>query len=282
LGTEQLNLIDGYLLPTTTNDIDLGSNTYRFNNFYPTTIYQSDSQIHYLGTANDATITFDGNSLNIVANVTTATDDLELTGRQIRIFGNLNVYDIEDLYSHSGDLRFDRKFSNQPHETTFVLFDGEHYFYVDTSGYDYCRYVLQIDGFDIISNPLEVKSRVGYLAEQNPLYDDMYVKEYLGFAASVYKIKNPVSRVKEMIDLTGLQIEQNKKIGQLSKGYRQRVGLAQAMIHNPSVLILDEPTSGLDPNQIIEIREVIRQLGEDKTILFSSHILQEPRHQGVS
>jgi ABC-2 type transport system ATP-binding protein len=132
-----------------------------------------------------------------------------------------------------------------------------------------------VNGLDVEEQSIEVRRQIGYLPEHNPLYTDMYVKEYLGFAASVYQIKNPVSRVKEMIDLTGLQIEQNKKIGQLSKGYRQRVGLAQAMIHNPSVLILDEPTSGLDPNQIVEIRNLIINIGKEKTVLLSTHIMQE-------
>ncbi len=132
-----------------------------------------------------------------------------------------------------------------------------------------------VNGLDVEEQSLEVRRQIGYLPEHNPLYTDMYVKEYLQFAASVYQIKNPVNRVKEMIDLTGLQIEQNKKIGQLSKGYRQRVGLAQAMIHNPSVLILDEPTSGLDPNQIVEIRNLIINIGKEKTVLLSTHIMQE-------
>ncbi len=132
-----------------------------------------------------------------------------------------------------------------------------------------------VNGLDVEEQSLEVRKQIGYLPEHNPLYTDMYVKEYLQFAASVYQIKNPIARVKEMIDLTGLQVEQNKKIGQLSKGYRQRVGLAQAMIHNPSVLILDEPTSGLDPNQIVEIRNLIINIGKEKTVLLSTHIMQE-------
>lgn len=132
-----------------------------------------------------------------------------------------------------------------------------------------------VNELDVEEQSLEVRKQIGYLPEHNPLYTDMYVKEYLQFAASVYQIKNPLSRVKEMIDLTGLQVEQNKKIGQLSKGYRQRVGLAQAMIHNPSVLILDEPTSGLDPNQIVEIRNLIINIGKEKTVLLSTHIMQE-------
>ncbi|MCC6818671.1 MAG: gliding motility-associated ABC transporter ATP-binding subunit GldA [Bacteroidia bacterium] len=132
-----------------------------------------------------------------------------------------------------------------------------------------------VNGLDVEENSIEVRRQIGYLPEHNPLYTDMYVKEYLQFVGSVYKIKNKHSRVKEMISLTGLEREQNKQIGQLSKGYRQRVGLAQAMIHDPSVLILDEPTSGLDPNQIAEIRHLIMNIGREKTVLLSTHIMQE-------
>jgi ABC-2 type transport system ATP-binding protein len=130
-------------------------------------------------------------------------------------------------------------------------------------------------GIDVQKNPIEVKKKIGYLPEANPLYFDMYVKEYLDFIAGVHQISNIKSQISNVIELTGLQVEKRKKIGQLSKGYKQRVGLAAALIHNPEVLILDEPTSGLDPNQIIEIRNVIKQQGQNKTILFSSHILQE-------
>lgn len=131
-------------------------------------------------------------------------------------------------------------------------------------------------GFDVQEQPLEVKKRVGYLPEHNPLYLDMYVKEYLGFIADIYKLgKQKNSRVEEMIHLTGLTPESKKKIGALSKGYRQRVGLAQAMIHDPEILILDEPTSGLDPNQLVDIRNLIKNVGKDKTVILSTHIMQE-------
>ena len=133
-----------------------------------------------------------------------------------------------------------------------------------------------VNGIDVNTNSLEAKKQIGYLPEGNPLYYEMYVREYLGFIAEIHQIKTDIKRrIEEVIDLTGLRIESKKKTGQLSKGYKQRVGLAAALIHNPNVLILDEPTSGLDPNQIIEIRQVIKDLGKNKTVLFSSHILQE-------
>ena len=130
-------------------------------------------------------------------------------------------------------------------------------------------------GIDVKKDPLGVKKKIGYLPEANPLYYEMYVREYLGFISKVHKIGNRQLAIGKAIITTGLTTESKKKIGQLSKGFKQRVGLAAALIHDPEVLILDEPTSGLDPNQIIEIREVIRQQGKEKTVLFSSHILQE-------
>lgn len=130
-------------------------------------------------------------------------------------------------------------------------------------------------GINVAADPLATKKKIGYLPELNALYYDMYVKEYLGFIAETHNIRNPKEKINNAIELTGLTVESKKKVGQLSKGYKQRVGLAAALIHDPEVLILDEPTSGLDPNQIIEIREVIKKQGKDKTVLFSSHILQE-------
>jgi len=130
-------------------------------------------------------------------------------------------------------------------------------------------------GYDVAENSLAVRKNVGYLPEHNPLYLDMYVKEYLEFISGLHHLKNVKSRIAEMIEMTGLQIEQKKKIGALSKGYRQRVGLAQALIHDPKVLILDEPTTGLDPNQLEEIRNLIIEIGKQKTILLSTHIMQE-------
>lgn len=130
-------------------------------------------------------------------------------------------------------------------------------------------------GFDVAEQNLEVRKNVGYLPEHNPLYLDMYVKEYLEFIAGLHHVKNVKERIAEMVDATGLQSEQTKKIGSLSKGYRQRVGLAQALIHDPKVLILDEPTTGLDPNQLEEIRNLIIEVGKHKTVMLSTHIMQE-------
>ena len=130
-------------------------------------------------------------------------------------------------------------------------------------------------GFDINTHPLDVKRNIGYLPESNPLYTDMYVKESLAFVAGIHGLHEPAHRIAEVIEQTGLGPEQHKKIGQLSKGYRQRVGLAQAILHDPQVLILDEPTSGLDPNQLVGIRQLITDLGKTKTIILSTHIMQE-------
>jgi len=155
--------------------------------------------------------------------------------------------------------------------TTMKIITG----YLEQSGGD--AYVC---GMNVTDKPLETKKKIGYLPELNALYYDMYVREYLAFVAEVHKIESrklsgQKKKIESVIELTGLTVESKKKIGQLSKGYKQRVGLAAALIHDPEVLILDEPTSGLDPNQIIEIREVIKKQGKDKTVLFSSHILQE-------
>jgi ABC-2 type transport system ATP-binding protein len=132
-----------------------------------------------------------------------------------------------------------------------------------------------VDGQKVESKNLEIRKNIGYLPEHNPLYTDLYVKEFLEITAGFYKLKNSKQRVAEMVQLTGLGDEQHKKIRSLSKGYRQRVGLAQALIHNPSVLILDEPTTGLDPNQLEEIRHLIREISREKTVMLSSHIMQE-------
>ncbi len=150
--------------------------------------------------------------------------------------------------------------------TTMKILTG---FIPQTSG------TAKVAGFDTVAAPLEVKRRVGYLPESNPLYKDMYVKEYLHYVATIFALPNPLAKVQEMISMTGLTKEQDKKIHQLSKGYKQRVGIAQAIIHNPEVLILDEPTSGLDPNQLDEIRKLILKIGKEKTVLLSTHIMQE-------
>jgi ABC-2 type transport system ATP-binding protein len=132
-----------------------------------------------------------------------------------------------------------------------------------------------VNGQKIVSKNLEIRKNIGYLPEHNPLYTDLYVKEFLEITGGFYKLKNTKHRVAEMVELTGLGDEQHKKIRMLSKGYRQRVGLAQALIHDPSVLILDEPTTGLDPNQLEEIRNLIREISREKTVMLSSHIMQE-------
>lgn len=135
---------------------------------------------------------------------------------------------------------------------------------------------IKVCGHDIYTQPMEVRQSIGYLPESNPLYYDMYVREYLEMSAGIHKLgSKSKARIEEMIELTGLNKEAHKKIGMLSKGYKQRVGLAQAMLHNPQVLILDEPTTGLDPNQIVEIRELITRIGKEKTVLLSTHIMQE-------
>lgn len=151
--------------------------------------------------------------------------------------------------------------------TTMKIITG--YLNADSGHVDVC-------GVDVAKNPLEAHRRIGYLPEHNPIYPDMYVREYLRFVAGLYKIgKGADARVDEMIERTGLTREYKKKIGMLSKGYRQRVGLAQALIPNPEVLILDEPTTGLDPNQIDEVRELIKEVGREKTVMLSTHIMQE-------
>ena len=135
--------------------------------------------------------------------------------------------------------------------------------------------IAEVCGLDVSAKPMDIKKKIGYLPEANPLYYDMYVREYLQFVAGVYQIQNFKFKIQNIIEQTGLTTESHKKIGQLSKGYKQRTGLAAALLHEPEVLILDEPTSGLDPNQIIEIRNLIKEQGKNKTVLFSSHILQE-------
>ena len=134
---------------------------------------------------------------------------------------------------------------------------------------------VSINGLDTIENELDTKAQIGYLAENNPLYNEMYVTEYLDFIASIYNLSDKKQKIESIINKTGLDLEKSKKIEQLSKGYKQRVGLAAALVHNPDILILDEPTTGLDPNQLVEIRNLIKETGKDKIVLLSTHIMQE-------
>ncbi len=150
--------------------------------------------------------------------------------------------------------------------TTMKMIAG---YLIPSSGY------VEVCGKRVDQFPLHTKSNIGYLPENNPVYKDQYILEYLSSLAALYRLPNPLQRAKEVIEITGLTPEKRKKIGALSKGYKQRVGIAQAIIHNPQVLILDEPTSGLDPNQLVEIRSLIKNLGKEKTIIFSTHIMQE-------
>ena len=134
---------------------------------------------------------------------------------------------------------------------------------------------VEVCGFDVDSEPLETKKRIGYLPEHNPLPEEMFVREYLSFVGGMYRVNNVAKRVEEVMSLVALEPESSKKISQLSKGYRQRVGLAAAIIHEPEVLILDEPTSGLDPNQLVEVRALIKNIGRERTVLLSTHVMQE-------
>lgn len=135
--------------------------------------------------------------------------------------------------------------------------------------------LVSVNGIEVGPDNIEIRKKIGYLPENNPLYPEMYVREYLGFVASIYKLPDPKKQIDNIINVTGLIPEQKKKIGALSKGYKQRVGLAQALIHNPDVMILDEATTGLDPNQLVEIRNLIKESGKEKTVMLSTHIMQE-------
>ena len=191
---------------------------------------------------------------------------------------SIEVNGITKLY---GDQKAVNQLSFSIHQGEIVGFLGPNGAGKSTTMKMITGYLIPDSGFakvcniDVVNNPIEVKRKIGYLPESNPLYYDMYIKEYLDFIGGIHKINHKQQKIRDVIELTGLEVEQNKKIGQLSKGYKQRTGLAAAMIHDPEVLILDEPTSGLDPNQIIEIRNVIKAQGLNKTVLFSSHILQE-------
>jgi len=184
----------------------------------------------------------------------------------VKLYGKQKAVDGISLSLNKGEITGFLGPNGAGKSTTMKIITG--YLKADSGKAEVC-------GIDVGKNAIAVKQKIGYLPESNALYYDMYVKEYLDFVASVHQITNKANAIATVIETTGLSLEQHKKIGQLSKGYKQRVGLAAAIIHQPEVIILDEPTSGLDPNQIIEIRNVIKAQGKDKTVLFSSHILQE-------
>jgi ABC-2 type transport system ATP-binding protein len=185
-----------------------------------------------------------------------------------KIFGQQRAVDDVSFTIHQGEIVGFLGPNGAGKSTTMKIATG---FLPATEG------IVEVSGVDVAENPMHIKRITGYLPEHNPLYLDMYVHEYLHFVGGLYNLSGHslTSRVKEMIGMCGLEKEQNKKIESLSKGYRQRVGLAQALIHNPEVLILDEPTSGLDPHQIVEIRKLIKEVSVHKTVIFSTHIMQE-------
>jgi ABC-2 type transport system ATP-binding protein len=183
-----------------------------------------------------------------------------------KIYGNQKAIDNLSFSINKGEIVGFLGPNGAGKSTTMKLITG---YLTPTSGN------VSVCGIDVATNAIEAKKKIGYLPESNALYFEMYIKEYLQFIAGINKVNNKDVAIKNIINLVGLEVEQHKKIGQLSKGYKQRVGIAAALIKNPEVLILDEPTSGLDPNQIIEIRNLIKQQAHNKTVLFSSHILQE-------
>jgi ABC-2 type transport system ATP-binding protein len=183
-----------------------------------------------------------------------------------KYFGKQAAVDHIDFFARKGEILGFLGPNGAGKTTTMKMICG--YIFPDTGSVKICD-------LDIKEEPLLAKSKIGYLPENNPLYNDMFIREYLYFFGRLSKVSNVIDRVEELIEITGLQQEQNKKIGSLSKGYRQRVGLSQALLHDPEVLILDEPTSGLDPNQLIDIRNLIKSIGKQKTLVFSTHIMQE-------
>jgi ABC-2 type transport system ATP-binding protein len=183
-----------------------------------------------------------------------------------KIYGSQTVLDAISFEAKKGEILGFLGPNGAGKTTTMKVITG---FTKADSGY------VNVCGINVDKNPMETKSRIGYLPEHNPLYSNMFIKEFLGFVADLHGVKNQKQIIADLIHKTGLEKEQHKQIKMLSKGYRQRVGLAQALLHDPEVLILDEPTSGLDPNQLEDIRSVIRELGREKTVVFSSHIMQE-------